>query len=103
MMDDVSKEAPQWTKLVGDRPAMVCSREGFFGYWAWDAARPFEAWEFHPISEKVAPIPFGHGLGVGDIDGDGRADVISKDGWYQQPAVGTGLWEFHPVRFAPAG
>ena len=61
------------SNIVGDeRPELVCTRDGFFGYATFDPNRPFEAWTFHAISDKVAPIPFGHGLGVGDVNGDGR-------------------------------
>ena len=28
----------------------------------------------------------GHGIGAGDIDGDGRIDVITIYGWYRQAA-----------------
>ena len=39
----------------------------------------------------------GHGLGCGDVDGDGRCDLILKDGWLQQPAEGLGgEWLWHP-------
>ena len=35
------------------------------------------------------PIPgtfrFAHGLGAGDLNGDGRKDVICPGGWWQQP------------------
>jgi hypothetical protein len=41
-----------------------------------------------------------HGVGTGDIDGDGRIDVLVSNGWWQQPASGiAGEWTFHPVRF----
>ena len=71
---------------MGDeRPELVCTRDGFFGYATIDPDQPFGEWPFHAISEKVAPIPFGHGLGVGDVNGDGRMDVLMKDGWFEQP------------------
>ena len=36
-------------------------------------------------ADRKAPKPFGHGLGVGDVNGDGRLDIITKDGWFEQP------------------
>lgn len=39
----------------------------------------------------------GHGLGFGDINGDGRGDLISTDGWYEAPADPfSGTWKLHP-------
>ena len=93
------------TSSATPRPELVCTHDGFFGYATIDPARPFAPWQFHAISEKVAPIPFGHGLGVGDVNGDGRLDVLSKDGWFEQPAApaDASRWQFHAVKFAPAG
>src|SRR5205085_2889249 len=50
-------------------------------------------------------IPFGHGLGVGDVNGDRRMDLLTKDGWFEQPQApdDTRKWTFHPVGFAPIG
>ncbi len=54
----------------------------------------------------VRPIPgtnkFSHGLGVGDVNGDGRLDVICTGGWWEQPEKldGKTPWKFHPVRSA---
>jgi hypothetical protein len=106
VFDKVSNESPHFTNLVGDdRPEMVCTREGFFGYATFQPGHAFEAWTFHPISARVAPAPFGHGLGVGDVNGDGRMDVLMKDGWFEQPRTpaGDGPWTFHPVRFTSSG
>jgi hypothetical protein len=106
VFNQVGNESPDFTNIVGDdRPELVCSHDGFFGYATFDAERPFEAWRFHAISDKVAPIPFGHGLGVGDINGDHRLDLLTKDGWFEQPREldSDGKWAFHPVKFAPAG
>jgi hypothetical protein len=106
VLDSVCNESPHFTNLVGDeRPELVCSSGGYFGYAAIDPARPFGQWTFHAISEKVAPVPFGHGLGVGDINGDNRHDLIAKDGWFEQPAslAGSEPWAFHKAAFAGPG
>lgn len=37
-----------------------------------------------------------HGNGVGDINGDGRNDIVTPRGWYEAPAdPRTGQWVFH--------
>lgn len=44
---------------------------------------------------KVSDI-HGHGLGFGDINGDGRGDFIVADGWYEAPADRQNQpWKFH--------
>jgi hypothetical protein len=102
----VANESPHFTNLVGDElPELVCTHGGYFGYATFERGRGLAEWQFHRISEKVAPVPFGHGLGVGDVNADSRLDVLMKDGWYEQPASleGDPLWKFHAARFAPRG
>ena len=38
---------------------------------------------------------------IGDINGDGRNDIIQGSGWWEQPAAGatSGLWKFNAVPF----
>lgn len=105
VLDAVCNEAPQFTNLVGDeRPELVCTHDGFFGYARFDPAQPLSEWSFTPISEKIAPVPFGHGLGAGDVNGDGRLDLLMKDGWFEQPREATsGRWPLHRVRLATPG
>jgi hypothetical protein len=106
VIDSVCNESPQLVDLVGDkRPELVCTHDGYFGYATIDWSQPFSPWPFHNVSEQNAPKPFGHGLGIGDINGDARSDIITKDGWFEQPEVvdGSGQWTFHRVRFAGPG
>ena len=103
VIDWVSNESPQFTNLVGDdRPELVCTRDGFFGFADRNDDEPFEAWTFHPISEQIAPPRFGHGLGVGDVNGDGRQDVIFSGGWFEQPQADAASkrWKLHPTSFS---
>ena len=104
VFDWVSNESPHFTNLVGDeRPELICTRDGFFGYASVNWDQPDQPWTFHAISGDVAPKKFGHGLGVGDIDGDRRLDLIMKDGWFRQPASGDEKWEFHSFPFSEPG
>ena len=44
----------------------------------------------------VKPGNAGHGLGFGDINGDGRVDIILCNGWYEAPPAGLdGEWTWH--------
>jgi len=55
-------------------------------------------WTFVPVSEPGHWN--GHGMGVGDILGNGRLDILNRNGWWEQPPKGTpGLWKFHPQVF----
>ena len=51
-----------------------------------DPANPTGRWIVHTVSEPVRGR--GHGLGVGDINGDGRMDIVNAYGWLEQPARG---------------
>ena len=57
--------------------------ENRFVYAKPDPAKPTGLWTKYAISE---PGPWAnHGMGVGDVNGDGRADFLNAFGWWEQP------------------
>jgi hypothetical protein len=68
-----------------------------------DPANPTAPWIVHAISEPG--LAHGHGLGVGDINGDGRPDVLQAAGWWEQPPRGSvqATWTYHPEAFGRWG
>ena len=57
----------------------VGTANGTLAYAKPDAADPTKPWIVHTISQPG--LAYGHSLGVGDINGDGRPDVLQPAGW----------------------
>jgi putative membrane-bound dehydrogenase-like protein len=102
----VDNESPTFTDVTGDGvPEIVCMSGGHLGYAEIPHDDPAQPWKFVPISPNHQFHMFTHGLGVGDVNNDGRIDLMTKDGWYEHPAEPTanGEWPFHEQKFSEAG
>lgn len=79
-------------------PVFVMGVEGRMS-WVEVAKDPTQPWTVHALdASNQGAGQFHHGLGVGDLSGDGRNDVITPQGWWEQPEMGrkhVGTWKFH--------
>ena len=99
-----NNESPTYLDLDGDGRRELIFSDGNFQM-AYAKSTNAEPWRLTPISEPKAPgtAKFSHGLGIGDVNGDGRNDVLVNQGWWEAPAGTTGrLWTFHQADFGPA-
>jgi hypothetical protein len=106
ILDQTDNESPTFTDITGDgKPELVCITKGRYGYAVPDWNAPDKPWAFHPISPDNKYGNFTHGMGVGDVNGDGRMDLLEKDGWWEQPTSlqGDPVWKFHKAKMGSGG
>ncbi len=98
---ETTENEGQWlTDLDGDGvPEWLVS--------SWNKESPLVAWKLENLGKVETEVTArrivigesrnGHGLGLGDLSGDGRADLLFEDGWYERPAAGAfgKPWDLH--------
>jgi hypothetical protein len=104
ILEVTDNESPAFADITDDgQPEIICSSKGSYGYATPDWNAPEQPWKWHSISPNNNYHKFTHGLGIGDVNGDGKLDLLEKDGWWEQPAslAGDSIWKQHKFPFAP--
>ncbi|HIL70208.1 MAG TPA: VCBS repeat-containing protein [Verrucomicrobia bacterium] len=102
VFERIRGESPPFQDVDGDgMPELASHWDGQWGFIRPDRTHPKKPWSFTPVTEKGDYNQFYHGTGIGDVNGDGRRDLILNDGWWEQPSKDSpgSLWQSHPFRF----
>lgn len=89
-----TSEAAWLVDLTGDgQPEVLPNPTNVVVFYQLAQAGASPEWKKVDLGTEAA----GHGIGSGDINGDGRIDILTPKGWFEAPADAmTGRWAWHP-------
>jgi hypothetical protein len=107
MMTTKGNESPHLGNVTGDSmPEYIVMSGNRMGVAEANRSNPTGAWTFRGVGEVRSGNGNGayginaHGIGAGDLNMDGRVDLMSMHGWYEQPANLQSDWTFHEAPFS---
>ena len=111
----VNNESPQYLSLDGAKQRVllggtnpdasnVDSEQRYMALFT-PGADAKEPWAVTAVSAPNAPGTqrYSHGIGAGDVNKDGRDDILVTEGWWEAPAEKSAEpWKFHQAPFGEA-
>lgn len=98
-------ESPAFVDLLDTgKKVLVMGTNDEFVAWFEPDEDPYAPWVCHKVSPSKGPGSqrYSHGLGVGDLNGDGRKDIVTTGGAYLAPEDRrNALWTFQPASLGP--
>ena len=94
-------ESPLYVDLFGDghRVLIMGFDDDYLACFEPDT-NPYSEWRCHIVSDKKGPGSqrYAHGLGIGDVNGDGMNEILTNEGYYVRKSHHTRTeWTFVPI------
>ena len=106
-LEELGNESQEWVNMTGNGKSgpIYNTMQGLMGYGTYEIKDGNPEWTFHAVTPKDDYFQrYTHGIGAGDINGDGRFDMLESRGWWEQPENPSETpWKFHPAEFAQGG
>ncbi len=102
-IEQVGNESPNLIDIIGDeKKELLAVSKGRIVLGILKEDDTWQTLAISPYAPDRFPV-YMHGLGAGDINMDGRIDILEKSAWWEQPEHWdqNTVWTYHPYPFAP--